>query len=58
MSEWLNLVCMSTLLRLRGVEQEGGVVASARDLLGREPPGDEEAVLSVEPGRLVFVDFR
>src|ERR1700722_15515243 len=32
------------------VEQEGRVLALPRNLLGRKPVGDEEAVLPVEPG--------
>ena len=39
-------------------EQESGVLASARQSLGREPTGDEKAVCSVEPGWLVCVDFK
>jgi hypothetical protein len=33
-------------------------VASARDLLGRKPTADKEAVLPAQPGRLVLVNFR
>jgi hypothetical protein len=38
-------------------QQESGVLASARDLLGKKPEADQEAILPVQPRWLVRVNL-